>query len=218
MAILSPKRVESALWLLVYAGLAVAVGLESDWGRTWQWPLPDTSVASQPPAKPDLTEPYKLPPADTFLETAMRPVFVVTRQPPPPPPAVVPVQLMKKGQFVLTGVTMVPSGKFAFLIEKAGNKNRTVTEGQDINGIKVKEITAETVVLSQYNDSEVLTLRASKGPAATAGQEPPPAQGAAGQPDGDAQQAQPGGAKPVRRPNGAARPPAAGPNNQPSDQ
>ena len=217
MAILSPKRVESALWLLAYASLAVAVGVESDWGRTWQWPLPDTSVASQPPAKPDLTEPYKLPPADTFLETAMRPVFVVSRQPPPPPPAVVPVQLMKKGQFVLTGVTIVPSGKFAFLVEKAGNKNRTVTEGQDINGIKVKEITTETVVLSQYNDSEVLTLRASRGPAATVGPEPPPAQGAAVPPGGDAQ-AQPGGAKPVRRQNSAARPPAAEPNNQPPDQ
>ena len=185
IAALTPRRVEIGLWLLLYAGLAIGIGLETDWGQVWQWPLADSPAVAESPTPLGLTEPYRLPPADAFIEIPLRPVFVVTRQPPPPPLPEVPIQVMKKDQFTLTGVTIVPDGKFAFLIEKAGGKSRSVTEGQEINGIKVKEILADRVVLSQYGDSEVLTLRASKGPASTVNAQPAQAApaGAAPRPD-----------------------------------
>jgi len=51
------------------------------------------------------------------------------------------------------------------LIEKAGNRSRVVAEGRQINGITVKEITKERVVLSQNNDTEELVLKVNTAPA-----------------------------------------------------
>ena len=71
---------------------------------------------------------------------------------------------MQKGQFILTGTVVVAEGKFAFLIEKAGNKSRVVAEGKQINGIMVKEVTKERVVLTQGDDMEVLDLKFNPPP------------------------------------------------------
>lgn len=166
---LTPFRVEAGFWLLLCGGLAAGIGLETDWGQQWQ--LPVVEVAQEPAAltHSELAEAYRLPPADAFIEIAMRPIFVATRQPPPPPPAAEPPKpAMKKDQFILTGVTIVPEGKFAFLTEKAGNKSRVVGEGKEINGITVKEIHPDRIVLTQYDDTEVLVLRTSKAPPAMA--------------------------------------------------
>lgn len=169
---LTPWRVETAFWTLLCVGLAAGIGLETDWGNRWRYPLADADAdARAAPAafsKPALTEPYRLPAADDFLEVAMRPVFVPTRRPAPAaPPPEPPKPSMAKDQFTLSGITVTPEGKFAFLVEKAGNKPRVVSEGKEINGIRVKEITADRVVLSQYDDTEVLFLKTGKGPAAT---------------------------------------------------
>ena len=167
---LTPFRVEVAFWALLCAGLAAGIGLETDWGHQWQWPVAETAQQPATLTNSALTEPYRLPSADVFIDVAMRPIFVFTRQPPPPlPPPEPPKPAMKKDQFVLTGVTIVPEGKFAFLIEKAGGKTRVATEGKEINGIMVKEIRPDRVVLTQYDDTEVLSLRVSKASATTTG-------------------------------------------------
>lgn len=157
--------VEAALWLLTICGLATGIGIETDWGR--QWKLPNVVFANRPITftKPDLSEPFQLAPADTFIEIAMRPLFVATRRPSPaPPPPAPPKPTMHKGQFELTGVSIVAGSKFVFLIEKAGNRRRVVSEGNELNGIRVKEVTANQVVLTQYDDVEVLVLKTANGP------------------------------------------------------
>ena len=75
----------------------------------------------------------------------------------------------------------MPEGRFAFLLEKAGNKSRVIAVGKEINGILVKEIAADRVVLSQDDDTEVLELKmnkprpgASAPPAVAPRSEPPP--------------------------------------------
>ncbi len=159
---LTPLHVETGMWLLVCGGLFAGIGIETDWGRQLHLP-PYSQVGVQGNfEKPALAEPFRLPPPDAMLETAMRPLFIVTRRPAPPPVAEAAVPTMNKGQFLLTGVTIVPSGKFAFLIEKSGNKNRVVSEGKEINGMLVKEILADRVVLTQNDDSEVLPLKTAK--------------------------------------------------------
>jgi hypothetical protein len=165
---LTPLRVEVAFWALLFGALAAGIGLETDWGQQWQWPVDEVAQQAAVLTNSELTEPYRLPSADVFIDVAMRPIFVFTRQPPPPlPPPEPPKPAMKKDQFVLTGVTIVPEGKFAFLIEKVGGKTRVATEGKEINGIMVKEIRPDRVVLTQYDDTEVLALRVSKASATT---------------------------------------------------
>lgn len=176
---LTPWRAEMAFWTLLCGGLAVGIGQETDWGKRWQYPIADASPAPATFSKPTLSDPYRLPAADDFLEIAMRPLFVPTRRPAPAaPPPEPPKPSMIKDQFTLSGITVTPGGKFAFLIEKAGNKPRVVSEGREINGIRIKEIAADRVVLSQYDDTEILVLKTGKGSAT-----PPPAPtGATGTP------------------------------------
>ena len=165
-AALTPIRVETGFWLILWLGLTAGIGLETDWGR--QMTSPVTQIAETPPEfpKPVLAEPFRLPPPDQFLDITVRPIFVATRRsapiaPPPEPPK----PGMKKDQFILMGTTIVAWGKFAFLLERAGNKSRVVAEGKEINGIMVREVTTERVVLTQYDDTEVLALKSIRPPA-----------------------------------------------------
>ena len=208
MNFLSPMRAELLFWLAVCGGLAVVIGLETDWGTRCQSPIPIRHREPASFSKPALSEPFKLPPADEFLETSMRPLFVATRRPTAPlPPPEAPKPAMKRDQFSLTGVTMLPEGKFAFLTEKAGNKTRVVSEGKEINGILVKEISNDRVVLTQYEETEVLLLKTAKGPAATI---IPDEKDGAGAVDGNAAK-NPSISKPVSPPPAASGTEAARP-------
>jgi hypothetical protein len=193
---LTPSRAEAGFWLILTAGLAAGVGLETDWGRQPELPLPKT--AGTPPvfAKPVLAEPFQLGGPDQFPDITSRPLFIITRLPAPVAPTADSKPSMKKDQFILLGTTIVGADKFAFLLEKAGNRSRVVGVGKEINGITVKEVAADRVVLSQHDDTEVLLLKMNKpapgaitpiappipaprpamAPAVTPPQPPPPAQ------------------------------------------
>lgn len=162
-SLLTPLRVETSLWIVLLGGLTAGIGIETDWGRQWMWPLAVPPVITPEFTQPAMTEPFRLPPPDTFLETSLRPIFVVTRRPAPiPPPPEPPKPSMKRGQFLLTGTTIVPEGRFAYLLEKAGNKTRVVAQGKIINGITVKEVHPDRVILQQYDDTEMLGLITAK--------------------------------------------------------
>lgn len=159
---LTPVRAEAGFWLILTAGLAAGIGLETDWGRQLEWPVTQTTGTSPVFAKPVLAEPFQLGGSDQFADITSRPLFIVTRQPAPVAPTADSKPSMKKDQFTLLGTTIVGGDKFAFLLEKAGNKSRVVGEGKDINGITVREIAADRVVLSQHDDTEVLLLKMNK--------------------------------------------------------
>jgi hypothetical protein len=203
---LTPQRFEIGFWLLLLGGLTAGIGDETDWGQRWQWPVAETTTAPAVFNKPVLAEPFHLPTPDTFLETTLRPIFVVTRRPAPiPPPPEPPRPSMKKDQFKLTGVTVVPEGKFAYLFDKAGNRTRVVGEGKEIDGIVVKEIRPDRVVLTQYDDTEVLQLRTAKGPMTQVEN-----------PAGDVKPATAAGQRPATRLRLPATGPAPGNDNVPS--
>lgn len=163
--LLTPRRLEGVFWLLLWLGLAIGIGVELDWGRKLRWPVGDTRPETVAFARPVLSQPFSLAGSDQFRETTARPIFVVTRRPAPPaPPSEPPRPSMQKDQFILTGTAIVPEGKLAFLLEKAGNKSRVVAEGRDINGIRLMEVAPDRVVLGQNGDTEILVLKTIKQP------------------------------------------------------
>ncbi len=212
-AALTPNRAEAGFWLILWLGLGAGIGLETDWGREMQSPLAE--IGETPPGfpKPALAERFRLPDPDHFLEITVRPLFVATRRPPPNAPAAESVKpSMKKDQFILMGTTVVPEGRFAFLLEKAGNKNRVIALGKEINGITLREVAADRVLLVQDEEWELLELKTQKPPAAVPGATPPPAAapGAAPPPA-----RAPGAAAPFARALGVAPPPARAPGATP---
>jgi type II secretory pathway component PulC len=206
---LTPLQAEAAFWMALVFALMLGIGIETNWGRQMQWPVPE--VVETPPAfaKPVLAEPFRLGPPDEFTNITQRPLFIVTRRPTPAaPPPEPPKPRMQKGQFVLTGTILVAEGKFAFLLEKAGNRSRVVAEGKEINGILVKEVAKERVVLSQFDDTEDLILKSNTPPPrppATAGVVPGAPGGAGPAP------AAPGGAATPGAPAAIPGAPAAKP-------
>lgn len=164
-AALTPRRVETAFWVILWGGLAAGLGLETNWGRQKQWPI-EPIVETRPEfSEPALAEPFRLPPSDHYVQMTARPIFVVTRRPAPlTPPSESTKPGMKKDQFVLMGTTIAGGSKIAFLVEKAGNKSRVVAEGKEINGVTVREVMADRIVLSQFGDTETLMLGTNKPP------------------------------------------------------
>lgn len=165
--------VEPVFWILVLGGLLAGIGVETDWGRRLSRPLPPPDMSPVTFQAPALSSSFALNAADTFLETGMRPLFVITRRPAPRMPETM-RETMKKGQFILTGTTIVDSMKFAHLVEKAGGKARTVAEGREINGLLVQEVTATRIVLAKDNETETVPLTSAKAPPAPAKPEPAP--------------------------------------------
>jgi hypothetical protein len=171
---LTPNKAEAGFWLILLLGLVAGIGLETDWGRKMRSPVPEN--AEKPPefAKPVLAEPFRLPASDRFLEVTARPLFVATRRPAPSAPTADSGKpSMKKDQFILMGTAIVPEGSFAFLLEKAGNRSRVVARGKEINGILLREVSADRVLLAQDDEWEVLELKTRKPPAAPVATTPP---------------------------------------------
>jgi hypothetical protein len=148
-------------------------------------------------------------PDQEYAETANRPLFIGTRRPAPPAVSTTAVAAMAKGQFTLTGVTIVGPLKIALLREKSSGRVIRVEEGNDVNGIRVAQVDAEQVKLTQGGDQEVVQMLVTKGGPATV--TPPaaaPTAAAAGPfaPVAGAMPVAPQGANPLARPG---PPPAA---------
>jgi hypothetical protein len=118
-------------------------------------------------------------PDQEYPETGSRPLFIATRRPAPAAVTAAAVPAMAKGQYTLTGVTIVGPLKIALLREKSSGRVIRVEEGKDVNGITVAQIDAEHVKLTQGGDQEVVQLLVTKGaPASPAA--PVPSAAAAG--------------------------------------
>jgi general secretion pathway protein N len=177
-ALRKPEFFWPAVWGVAAAALVIVLVLEHDFGTV------EIDNGSRAPAKvadAKLLPPYALAPeAEAAPETVARPLFVPTRRPSPPAAAVA-AATMKKGQFVLTGVTITPEMSFAYLKEVANGKTQTIKRGNAVNGITVDLVEGRRVVLKQGDEVEELAL-AIQLPARTAnapGQPPaqPPAPG-----------------------------------------
>jgi hypothetical protein len=191
MAILRrPDHFWPALWGGAALLLLLVILAEHEFGRV------TVGEGVRAPAKvveAKMLPAFALPPdAPSGADTVVRPLFVPTRRQ-APPAAAVPVSTMKKGQFVLTGVTVTPDVSIAFLKEVANGKTVGVKKGAQVNGLTVDTVEPRHVVLRQGEESEDLSLsvqvpaRTAAAPApavpnlfdaARAAGTPPPAPGA----------------------------------------
>jgi hypothetical protein len=187
------ERFWPVFWASVVIVLGAVVALEHYFGDV------DAGKGARAPAKvadAKLLPPFSLPPeAQAAPETTARPLFVPTRRPAPPLAAVA-KSTMKRGQFVLTGVTVTPEAAFAFLKEVPGGKTQSVRKGTQVGGLTVDIVEPRRVVLRQGEETEELALNVQVPSRVVAAPAPstatPPAPGAVPAPGG----MPPPGAKP----------------------
>jgi hypothetical protein len=156
------------VWALPFAVIAALIGWETDWGHALKRvPALDPNVAPQPVNVTLLPE-YRIEGGiEGRRDTVERTLFNPTRRPAPPPASASAASTMSKGQFVLTGTTVVDQKATAFLREVNGGRSRRVQQGETINGMLVAEVQANRIKLTQSGDSEELTLKVAAGPRAT---------------------------------------------------
>jgi hypothetical protein len=182
-----PERFWPAFWASIVVVLGVVIAIEHYFGGV------DVGEGARVPAKvveAKLLPPFTLPPeAEVAPETTARPLFVPTRRPSPPLATAAP-STMKRGQYVLTGVTVTPDAAFAFLKEVAGGKTKSVRKGTQVNGLTVETVEPRRVVLRQGEELEELSLNIQVPPRMVAAPAPsatvPPAPGAVPVPPGSA--------------------------------
>lgn len=215
-----PERFWPAFWAAIVVVLGVVIALEHYFGGV------DVGEGARVPAKvveAKLLPAFTLPPeAEVAPETTARPLFVPTRRPSPPAAAAAP-STMKRGQYVLTGVTVTPDAAFAFLKEVAGGKTHSVRKGTQVGGLTVETVEPRRVVLRQGEEVEELALNvqvpprmaAAPAPSATVPAAPGsvPAQPGAGappsRPAGIVPPGFPGAAPPTTAPTPSGTPPSA---------
>jgi hypothetical protein len=171
------------VWALPFVVIGLLIGWETDWGQGLKRvPALDRDIVPRPVAISLLPE-YKVDGGtDGNRETTERTLFNPTRRPAPPAIVAASKASMPKGQFVLTGTTVVDQKATAFLREVNGGKPRRVQQGETINGMLVAEVRADRVKFTQNDDVEELTLRVAAGPKTTIQPVAPPPPGQPGGP------------------------------------
>ncbi|HTS21499.1 MAG TPA: hypothetical protein VMN79_06755 [Casimicrobiaceae bacterium] len=184
------------LWLAPAIVLALVVGLETDWGRQVVR-VPSTP----PPVEPKPVSVAALPDYQiegglaAHSETVQRTLFNATRRPAPALASNEGPKQIVHGKFQLTGTTVTAGRNVAFLKEVAGGKTRVVSQGDEIDGMKVALVTPGLVRFTAGGDSEDLILKVAPGPKTTIAAAPPrPA------PPGGAPAGGPTAARPTLRP------------------
>ena len=189
-----PEHFWPALWGGACAVLAGVIGAELYFGQS---PAESGPAAPARVVEAKLLKPFALP-AESLAgtETTGRPLFLPGRRPAPPATAA-DAAVMKKGQYVLQGTTVVGDLAFAMLKEVSGGKVHRVQKGARLNDLTLTEVGPTHAVLSLGSDSENIPLLVAKATP----QQAAAAAAAAGGPFG-------GGAAPARPAASGARPPA----------
>jgi hypothetical protein len=203
------KPLQAALWwLLPVAVLAGIVGWETDWGRAVEKPAPAAEAIEPKPVAASLLPEYEIAGGvATRTDTVSRTLFNPTRRPAPPAASEGTASRMKRGQFALTGTTLLDGKSTAFLKEIAGGKPRRVHAGESINGMTVADVQADRVIFALGDETEELVLKVATNPRPTpapVAAAPPAAAVAAGAPVAPAP-APVAGATPAAVPAGTAQ-------------
>jgi hypothetical protein len=153
---------------LVLAGIMV---YEWQWGERFQHEVSKVHATSAKAAAVTLLPEFSLPSRTTYSETLTRPIFAPSRRGNLADNTG--RQQMKKGQFALSGVIIVPGQRLALLRDVTTGKSERVEQGQEIRGMLAERVDASEVELKQGNETEVLTLVVQRTPAP----QPAPQQG-----------------------------------------
>ena len=158
------------VWTVPFAIVLTAIGVETDWGRSLSRDTPTPGAAAPQPVAVALLPEYRIDGGtDARRETVDRVLFNPTRRPAPPSSQVAgAASAMKKGQYTLTGTTVVGNVATAFLREVNGGKSRSVHQGDKLgDGLLVAEVKPDRVRLKQGDDVEELSLKIATGPKTT---------------------------------------------------
>jgi hypothetical protein len=159
-------RIRSALWWL--APLVVCAALivwETDFGRAIRKvPQAAEPVVARPVVTSLLPEFAIAGGTAARTDTVQRTLFNPTRRPAPAGAADASRSRMQKGQFALTGTTVIDGKSTAFLRETAGGKSRRVQQGETVNGLLVAEVKPDRIRLVLGDDTEELYLRVATNP------------------------------------------------------
>jgi hypothetical protein len=206
LAIVQRQPVVAAL-AVAAAALVVMIGIETGFGSRLGPSIPRDVSRRAVPFEARLLPAIAPTDADQrYPEMVARPLFVPLRRPAPPPDATA-QSAMKKGQFVLQGVIIAGDMRIALLREKSTGKVHRVEKGRELSGMKLSEVSPESVTLAQGSDQEVLPLQVLKpapgGAATSIGPFGPGVVGGS---------LPPGAPQPAGNPIAAPPPPAAAPN------
>ena len=164
-----------AWWLVPFATLVMILGVEVGAGGAVTPVASAAAPGGMPASVPALLPEYSIPGGiESRAETVDRTLFNPTRRPAPVPAQEAAKPTMPRGQFALTGTTVVDGKGTAFLREVSGGKFRRVQQGDTINGMVVAEVKPDRVKLTMGDDSEELVLKVVANPKPTPGAAPPP--------------------------------------------
>ncbi|HZQ36076.1 MAG TPA: hypothetical protein VFD32_09100 [Dehalococcoidia bacterium] len=162
-----------AWWLAPLVALLALAASMMDMAHGADAPAAQAAVAK--PVVPELLPEYNIGGGpESRSETVNRTLFNPTRRPAPTPVQEAPKAQMQRGQFVLTGTTVVDGKATAFLREVKTGKSRRVTQGESLNGMSVTEVKPDRVKLTMGDESEEVTLKVIANPRSTPGAPPPP--------------------------------------------
>lgn len=154
-------------WLVPLAALAALIGWETDWGRAVEKRPPPAEAVAPKPVPIALLPEYAIEGGVAArAETVQRTLFNPTRRPAPAVTQAGPTR-MQRGQFALTGTTVIDGRSTAFLRETAGNRSRRVHAGETINGVLVADVKPDRVKLTLGDESEELVLKVATNPRPT---------------------------------------------------
>jgi hypothetical protein len=197
-----------AVLAVVAVLLVIAIGLETGFGARLGPAIP---AGVSRPAAP--FEAKLLPalaatdPERSYPEMAARPLFVPLRRPAPPAEPAQQANL-KRGLYTLQGVTIAGDTRIALLREKSSGHIVRAEKGKDLNGMKIAEVTPESVTLAVGNEQEVIPLQVVK-PAPGPTTAPGGPFGPGGVPGATAAAAVPPGSPQPPVPGAGPNPPAA---------
>ncbi len=170
---LSPRLRELAWWALPLGALLVVLGVEIRLGDAAVQAPAAVAANGAKPVAPSLLPEYSIPGGtDSRSETVNRTLFNPTRRPAPTPAQEAPKPQMPRGQFALTGTTVVEGKSTAFLREVNGGKFRRVNQGDTLNGMVVAEVRPDRVKLTMGDETEELVLKVVPNPKPTPGMAP----------------------------------------------
>lgn len=157
-------KIITVLAVVLSLVLAGVIAYEWQWGERFGQEI---TKMRKPDAKAVFAAPlpeFILPPRETaYNETLTRPLFIPTRRGSPASHAG--RQQMKKGQFVLSGVIIVPGQRLALLRDVTTGKSERVEQGHEIRGMLAERVDAGAIVLKQGSETEELVLMVQRAPA-----------------------------------------------------
>ncbi|MBZ0104737.1 MAG: hypothetical protein K8H84_03815 [Sulfuricella denitrificans] len=157
------EKTITAVAVVLSLALVGAMAYEWQWGERFTREISKSHTSNAKPALVSLLPEFGLPPRETaYLETLSRPIFIPSRHGSPAGKGG--HQQMKKGQFVLTGVIIVPGQRLALLRDVTTGKSERVEQGNEIRGMLAERVDPAEIVLKQGDEVEELVLLVQKTP------------------------------------------------------